>query len=344
MPLNPFLYNQLLAHFGQVTIADGGYALQGKYVRNPGTGAIQLDVLSPGEYYCVNCPFCSDTKKRLWINHRWGVEDATGRRNHWLAICYNENCLAETANFRSLRDQVETLRQHPVVREQDILPGAMLDRPGELCEVTLPGYCVPLESLAEDHPARIYVERRQYDPVWLSRMFGVSFCMEHRLGWINRRLIIPIWFQGKLVGWQARAIQEIRDDTTPKYFTMPGLHKNQLFYNWDMASREPCVVLTEGATKAWRVGRCGLATLGKTKELSLPRLHLLGSLPQQTIIVVLMDGNAFLEGQELARQLHVLFPNRVVHVPLRGEIDPGDLSEELLWDWIEKAACGQGLD
>ena len=38
-----------------------------------GRGKPEFQASNPGEYYRIACPFCLDTRHRLWINHRWGV-------------------------------------------------------------------------------------------------------------------------------------------------------------------------------------------------------------------------------------------------------------------------------
>src|SRR6266404_4222758 len=96
-PLNQELY-KALQQFGEVHIVDAGVELLAEYHADH-NGRVRMHALSPGEYYCINCPYCTDMKFRLWINHRWGIRDVkTGTRNRWLAICYNENCLASEQN------------------------------------------------------------------------------------------------------------------------------------------------------------------------------------------------------------------------------------------------------
>ena len=70
---NKFLYNKLQALFGSVLIARAD---------------------AEDEDYRVNCPFCSDTRHRLYISCQWGVYDPfAGHSNIHLIRCYNENCV-----------------------------------------------------------------------------------------------------------------------------------------------------------------------------------------------------------------------------------------------------------
>src|SRR5947208_1421278 len=97
-PLNPALYAALQRAFGQVRIVHADARMDAVYLPGP-DGRLRLEVISAGEYLTVCCPFCNDTRFRLWINYRWGLRDVrTGTRNRWLAICYHEDCLRAEAN------------------------------------------------------------------------------------------------------------------------------------------------------------------------------------------------------------------------------------------------------
>src|SRR5271166_2797304 len=105
MPLRPELFNRLKYRFGHVAIACEGESMSARVVTKQGKPT--LEISHPGEYYRVNCPYCSDLRKRLWINHMWGyLHPVTQTRNLFLAICYNENCLANAENRKWLYREV----------------------------------------------------------------------------------------------------------------------------------------------------------------------------------------------------------------------------------------------
>src|SRR5579872_4473281 len=107
-PLRPALYARLTEFFGgDVIIANEGEEMVSTYSSNYSeVPALSVDI--PGEYYRVNCPYCTDTRRRLWINHRWGQRDDHGKLNLFLAHCYNENCMAEPGNSWNLYKQLFT--------------------------------------------------------------------------------------------------------------------------------------------------------------------------------------------------------------------------------------------
>ncbi len=121
--LNPSLF-RALQQFGEVRLTDPGVAMTALYV--PTTdGRAQLKVSNPGEYLRVNCPYCGDTKFRLWVNHRWGVYDQrTGTCNRWLAICYNEGCLANDDNREDFIELTTWYHREARARRVQIKEGA----------------------------------------------------------------------------------------------------------------------------------------------------------------------------------------------------------------------------
>ncbi|GAG32877.1 unnamed protein product, partial [marine sediment metagenome] len=106
--LNPALYKQLLATFGDVRIANHGVPFEGTVTLNDltPTGRPKVKIQTSGEYYCVCCNVCGDTRYRLWINHRWGTLLGGVRLDH-LVTCYNEDC-DQALGFKSrLRDALD---------------------------------------------------------------------------------------------------------------------------------------------------------------------------------------------------------------------------------------------
>src|SRR3954467_12360719 len=120
-PLNPALYTRLQEEFGYVATAHAGVAANVRYGPDAFSDKIKLQLTSSGEYYRVNCPYCNDSRARLWINHIWGVRDEiTGTANLWAAICYNENCLDVSGRLSELHERLYGfknvhLRGKPVV-------------------------------------------------------------------------------------------------------------------------------------------------------------------------------------------------------------------------------------
>ena len=89
--LNPVLYARLVELFDEVRISHEGIEATPGVVMVVGGQRVSIGA-EHGEYYSVNCPFCGDTRGRLYINH-------TYTRNRERAVCYNEtSCLTGTIN------------------------------------------------------------------------------------------------------------------------------------------------------------------------------------------------------------------------------------------------------
>jgi hypothetical protein len=339
MPLRPEQYTRLQYRFKYVEVADDHEEMLATVGRDALTGDPALVVQHPGEYYRVSCPFCSDTRKRLWINHRWGFLDPrTQSRNLWLAICYDEDCLRLPERQRWLYSEVFS----DVGDGTDVVLAGT--RPAAVSrDFVWPGRMSHLHHLYEDHPALTYLRERGFDPVQLSHRLGLAYCFsgypEFRLA--GGRLIIPIYSDGKPVGWQARYIGDPPDKSVPKYFTMTGFKKTQYLYNLDTARRYPYVIVCEGCTDVWRVGPTAVALFGKT--LSTTQRLLLGTHWSQGAAVVLLDSDAGDEGQAVYDALRDVVAQRVL-VRLPDGKDPADMDRGVLNRLILAAGREQGVD
>jgi len=226
-------------------------------------------VMARGEEYRVRCPFCKDTQQRLYINHRFGVwDEKTQTHNLWLANCYRRNCLSDEYTAKRLYSSIYGLAggRHVKLKEGKA-PEAVGVR-----EIAWPGPVVRMDRLAikiPEHPAVAYLQQRDFDPVILGEEWGVHFCPKsdkYRLA--EQRIIIPVHFDGQMVGWQARFVGDDLGDLSLKqagickYWTSPGLPVSQTGYNFDSAILHPILVVVEGVTDVWKTGPASLAVLG----------------------------------------------------------------------------------
>src|SRR5262249_36909367 len=124
----------------------------------------------PGEYYVVCCPYCDDLRYQLWINHRW-IEYPS------LAICYNEDCLANPARRADLRLQVASALRGATFRvlahSAPTLGSASVER---LSQASPPAAIRRLTALDPGHIASAYLSGRGFDLDWLQRQYGIGYC------------------------------------------------------------------------------------------------------------------------------------------------------------------------
>ena len=342
LPLNQLLYDRLRQRFGSVLIARQGEALTG-CLMDLGQGKPRFQVSNPGEYLRIACPFCFDTRHRLWINHRWGVgpDGVPGERLWWMAICYNENCLDKPENRKALRTAI----YGGVGRE--LHPSRVRIRRGAMTMSSLgtaewPGRCLRVDQLRPEHHAVQYLLGRGFDPVRLAEAYDVAFCQEAPSDFpvAGNRLIVPIMMRGKMASWQARHVGDIDWKSTgiPKYVNCSGTNKRLMLYGFDDAVTLPFCIVVEGVSDVWAVGTGAVALLGKS--MSQQQFDLIRSCWKAAVI--LLDDDAVQAAEDLHRRLGQVMP--VVRVALPPGLDPASIDHTHLWDLIYQASTEQGVD
>lgn len=348
-PLNLSLFNNLRARFQTVRVSNEGQQFYSRYIHPAAGGKPLEEVIDPGEHYRVCCPYCNDTRFRLYISYRWNTLDGTGNKvGKYLAYCFNEKCdvsrLESELKLYMFTKPTIVRVDSPRLRNEDMFK-----------DVMLPGTCVPLHTLPMHHPANAYIIGRNFDPMELSTLWGVHYCVEANENsdglipeWlemfkikvyarlVRNRLIIPIYWQNRLVGWQARSI----DGSDPKYYTMPDLKKNRMLYNGDRAQTYKFGVIVEGVFKAWKVGPRAVALLGK--DMSSFQRERATAYWGSGALCLLLDPDAADDAERIGQLLN---PSSFrwgafVVVP---PVPPDDMDRDELWSLIVAYARNRGI-
>ena len=342
--LNPRLFRRLGQRFGHVKVSNAGEAMICQAVKNL-RDEPELLISHAGEYYQVCCPYCSDTRYRLYVNHRFGQQDAFGRPLLFLAICYNEGCLSSRDNFKDFLDQLET----DALAEAVVKPGKLV--PEELREVLPPGPTIPLHRLRKNHDARVYLQSRGFDPDELSHKFGVTFCTQSRYSFARNRLIFSVFERGKLKGWQARFVGELdwkgpkKKELPPKYFNTPDAHfKSNVIFNWERMRRWYTGVIVEGPTDAMRFGTMAGCIFGNHMS-DVQRRKFLSVFGKDRTGVLLLDPEEYESRQTVATldYFRTKMPGRFCAVKLPDGTDPGSLARGFLRQYVKEHAAAQGV-
>ncbi len=333
MPLCPVLYKLLVQKFGSVKITSEGEAF---VCRKSQTD--KLDIINRGETYAICCPFCADTRNRLYISHRFAQHDPITQQSYYfLAHCFNENCLAEPGAAQRLARMIFgrlTCRlvlpiQKSVIEKPEVIP-------------ELPGKLIRLDELPEDHYACTYLRNRGFDPVTLGQYLDVSYCIKAKQEYYlaENRIIIPIYQNNILRSWQARYIGQWRKElNTPKYYNMPGAKLNDYLYNFDFAKAFNYVVVCEGPSDSWSIGKQSVATMGK--NIKSGHVALIRNTWKNGVVVLLPDPDAMTEAEALYKSL-VGSVKHLLIVKLAQ--DPGSTSRNAIWKSIESECKKHNID
>lgn len=303
-------------------------------------GAVKVTRGCNGPEFLTKCPFCGRSEK-LSVNpvkrvyHCWHC-DSSGTMTSLLGMNVSLSSAAIEAST-------------PPKTQKTIYPPSFD-----------PTQIIPLTSLPEDNPAIVYLKSRGFDPNELDKDFAFRYCAKGRMFPhvpfdASNTIVIPIYAENNFLGWQARLLynpkavsEEVlslmgysaRKDSgelkrPPKYLTSPGLNKKEMLYNIDWAKQYDTVVVTEGVFDCIRVGRQGVATLGKL--VSDYQKKLLISLWKT--VVLLLDPDATETQQALVKDLTVPGGPKIVPVTLDGYKDAGECPRDELWRQINKAVA-----
>lgn len=327
MVLNPKLYARLKNYFGEVKVSNPGIT-SNSIIAQSISGKPYRKIISNGECYRVCCPFCGDTRFRLYFNYLWGLLDnETNSRNLNFCICYNERCTDSFDNRKKLFEMVffdtnfiDDFEFENTSIEIDYNYNNINQT------IQLPENCIPLSDLPNTHIAIKYLTQRKFDYKYLNDVFHLMFCEHSNIyKMASGRIIIPVYYQNTLVGWQARFIGNPIDKNIPKYYTVRGFQKSKYLYNFDKAVDSSYVVITEGASDAWRYGYEAVSLFG----------HIASSVQLELLkcnwknFVILLDGDVKDKSIDLYNNLKCE-DNNVYLVHLEKDKDPCDYTTDCL--------------
>lgn len=308
----------------------------------------RAEVLHTGETYRVCCRFCGDTRNRLYVNHRW-------YEHKFLAHCWNETECLKNPDTRRIFESELSFQLHG--QKPAVHKGAPPELDDPNVSVETPGFVRPLSQVEPTHRAVEYVRNRGFDPRYLSDVFSVGLCDgSQRYPAMSGRIYLPVFDGARMAGWQGR----VPFDAPPhpetgkpdwkalgvtKYYNRSGFKKSRYLYGPYRDPGLPFVVLVEGPTDVWKIGPAARAYMGV--ELSpYQRAAVANRWGKPGGVVVCMgDGGAQENNEHQAMLLeHELSPLgcRVVKVTLPGKCDPGGLTYDRNWWYIENATAAAG--
>lgn len=345
--LNRALYRRCKATFKYVRIKNPGEKQTRRLSTDLVTGKPKPVIIHPGEYYAVCCPFCNDTRYRCYINHRYGTDDELGRSQTHLATCFNAGCPLSTRAPHAYQELEQMLCGTKLVelRRATIAEGREVNV--DEIRMNWPGEVTRIDKLPPEHEANVYLASRGFDPDVIGRFWNVHWCHQSPRFICQERLIIPIYHQKRMVGWQARAAFDIdwKHAHLPKYYTAPGTPRRQILYNLGNAARYRTGVIVEGVTDVWKIGPQAVCTLGATmttQQQALFRKHF-----RDHGGVLLFDPDVKDKVAEsvsaIVENLNSQLKSGFCTVQLPEGTDPGSLDRSFLRPYIAQQAAEQGV-
>ena len=200
---------------------------------------------------------------------------------------------------------------------------------------------IPVNQLSNDHPAIKFLHKdylydldtyaMQYKMVYVPYEGGMILHNGSKFITSAERLVFPVYFEQKLVGWQMRSLPgtfygDLKEDV--RYYHI--FNKGSYLYNYDQAKLHSRVVVVEGVKKALKFPN-GVATWGS--GISRKQLKLIQEWKE---IVMLLDSDEGNNTQQKARGfvegINVGGSSRAINVDLKkyGVSSPDDLPANIL--------------
>jgi hypothetical protein len=232
-------------------------------------------------------------------------------------------------------------------------------------EVPLPGDLIEIKSLHEEHPARLYLEKRNITEEDVEK-FGLLYCISGHytfcggLGTTSGRIIFPVRMSGNLIGWQARVIEKTlrsgrravwrgekeewfhpvknktdswSDYMVPKYYTCPGMPRYKALFNFDNAikSGRDLVVVCEGPIDSIKIGVKSIATLGS--KISNQQVRIIKA--NWDRVVWILDKDIDTESRWFESMVDAFQDgNKLSYLKLKNFSDPGEATQKEIWKEI----------
>ena len=249
----------------------------------------------------TNCVFCDDPSNHLGFSEETGACACWRCGNHSTSEAIH---ILTGLDWQNIQTSYLTGGAAPYHKnDQSAAPPLFLSLP--------PG------THAMNQAHRKYLEDRLFDPDKLEREYDLQGT--GMLGPYKFRIIIPIKLNGKLVSYQGR---DYTGKAKLRYKTCKAedevvCHKHTL-YDIDRAGND--IVVVEGVTDVWRLGKGAVATFGTgfTQEQIL-------KLASFRRVFIMLDPDAAERADKLAKAVSGLGPD--VEVVGIG-CDPGDLPQD----------------
>lgn len=275
----------------------------------------------------VRCPFCNDHSNHCGIFqdsmvfHCWRCS-VKGPFEYLLSRL---TTFSEDECEKIIQGFDVTFRESTVDQIRDILnrEEETRERPG-VEKVELPEYFEEV-TLDIDSPLLFkYLERRKIsiDTIIEAR------CGVCRVGSSANRMIIPVFFEGKLVAYQAA---DLTGFAKLRYKTGPAsVLINDYLYNYDNVEVGGRMMVAEGILDAWRIGDEAVSSFGTSLTEKQKQLILDKKLKE---LIFVWDGDAYWKSRDVSKFFEPFISVvRTIKIP-DGE-DPDSFGKEKILELV----------
>lgn len=196
--------------------------------------------VSPG-WVAVTCPFCDDTSNHGAFNPVGGYFSC------WK--CGGHSLYSVVKEITGERVITPILEKYGWIQKRVVLEERTDGNEG---------FEVPGGPLKEPH--KLYLEKRGFDPEFISKKYGVLGTMQHEK--YAYRIITPVYWDGEPVSFLGRDFtnkQTLRHKDCA--IEESKIYHKKLLYGLEFCKRNR-VIVVEGAYDKWRMGGNTCATLG----------------------------------------------------------------------------------
>lgn len=286
--------------------------------------------VSEGNKHCtegwinIHCPFCAGSQ-----NFHLGISEEHGAAHCWRCGGHSTIKVISKVLGVSFKKASQINKEYETTGKRRILS------PEPKIAINPFKFPQPHENLTQ--PYKNYLRSRGFNPDKLEKEWGllqtgiVSF-----LDGINysRRILIPIRWNGETVSFQARDITELSD---LKYLACPKKrekihHKHILYGDQETLKRSKAIIIVEGVTDVWRLGKRSVATFGI--EFKTEQVLLLSKFNAEFFIIFDEDREAQKQAKKLSVKLKTL--GKKAHIISGIKDDPGSMKQDEADNFIKE--------
>lgn len=274
----------------------------------------------------IKCPFCNDHSNHMGIDpdtlmyscwrcresghFTWLVHKLTGIQIEFIRHMIDEGSAGFKKDFAAqIEDMCQPKRRKEKSDDQD---------------VKFPDACHIIDEYTDSRLLDYYLERRD---IKLQTLID-NYCLICEAGYHKMRIIIPIFFDGELVSWQAA---DMTGRAKEKYTMCPDIDVNNYLYKYEEI--DTIMVPVEGILDQWRMGKGTVCTFGTSLT---DRQKVLIKDKNLEALIFAWDGEAYNYARKMAEEM-APYIDAVGIARLPWGADPDDLGHDKSWQLVAEA-------